>query len=148
MEIERRDAAFAGGVSPVVRAGLVLLGLPQLAIGVWAVASPRGWFTTFPGLGQHWLPAYGGFDSHLASDVGAGFIAIGVFMLLAATWPQRRLSQAALVAYLGYEVPHFVFHLAHDHELAAGAQVANSVVLGLTVVVAVVLLGLTLRPAE
>ena len=34
-----------------VRAGLVLLALPQLAIGVWAIASPSGWFDTFPGAG-------------------------------------------------------------------------------------------------
>ena len=148
MEIESRDAVAADPVSALVRAGLVLLGVPQLAIGVWAVASPRGWFDTFPGLGQHWLPAYGGFDSHLAFDVGSGFIAIGVFMLLAAVWLDRRLVIAALVAYLGYALPHFAFHLAHDHDLAAGAHVANSAVLGVTVAFAIFLLALTLRAAE
>jgi hypothetical protein len=133
---------------PLLRGGLVLLGLPQLAIGVWAIASPHGWFTTFPGLGEHWLPAYGAFDSHLAFDVGAGFIAIGAFMLLAATWLERRLVQTAFVAYLAYALPHFVFHLAHDHDLAAGAHAVNSAVLGLTVLLAVWLLALSLRPAR
>jgi hypothetical protein len=133
--------------SRLLRVGLVLLGLPQLAIGVWALASPRGWFTTFPGLGQHWLPAYGAFDSHLAFDVGAGFVAIGAFMLLAAAWLERRLVQAALVAYLAYAAPHLGFHLANDHDLAAGAHAVNGAVLGLTVLVAVALLALTLRRA-
>src|SRR3954447_3845175 len=57
----------------VLRFGLVVLGLPQLAIGAWALASPSGWFDTFPGAGHHWLPAYGPYNSHLATDVGATF---------------------------------------------------------------------------
>src|SRR5204863_9970299 len=114
--------------SVLIRAGLVILGLPQLAIGVWAIASPHGWFTTFPGDGQHWLPAYGAFDSHLAFDVGAGFLAIGAFMLLAATWLVRRLAQAGLVGYLAYAFLHFVFHLSHDYDLAVGVFAADDVV--------------------
>jgi hypothetical protein len=141
-------AAVGSAREPLLRAGLVLLGLPQLAIGIWAIASPRGWFTTFPGLGQHWLHAYGAFDSHLAFDVGAGFVAIGAFMLLAAVWLERRVVQTALIAYLAYALPHFVFHLAHDHDLAAGAHAANSAVLALTVVLAVALLALSVRPAR
>jgi hypothetical protein len=129
-----------------LRVGLVVLGLPQLAIGVWAIASPHGWFTSFPGDGQHWLPAYGAFDSHLAFDVGAGFVAIGAMLLLAAAWLERRLVQAALVAYLAYAVPHFVFHLANDHDLTTGAHIANDVVLGITLLIAVSLLLLTRRP--
>jgi hypothetical protein len=102
METVTIEKATAGGPSvprpTAARWGLVVLGGPQLAIGVWAVASPRGWFDTFPGGGQHWLPAYGAFDSHLATDVGAGFIAIGLVLLLAALWLERRLVQAALIA--------------------------------------------------
>jgi hypothetical protein len=133
--------------SRLLRVGLVLLGLPQLAIGIWAIASPHGWFTTFPGLGEHWLPAYGAFDSHLAFDVGAGFAAIGSFLLLAAVWLDRRLVAAALVAYLVYAVPHFVFHLANDHDLATGAHIANDVALALSVLLAADLLVLSLRRA-
>src|SRR5436190_23852061 len=106
--IGRVASAGGGGVARpgAMRLGLVLLGLPQLAIGVWAIASPRGWFGTFPGGGEHWLPAYGAFDSHLATDVGAGFIAIGAILLLAALWLERRLVQATSIAYLAYAIPH------------------------------------------
>jgi hypothetical protein len=132
-------------VPRVLRIGLVLLGLPQLAIGVWAIASPHGWFTNFPGDGQHWLPAYGAFDSHLAFDVGAGFVAIGTFMLLAAAWLERRLVQTALLAYLAYAAPHYVFHLVNDHDLATGAHLANDLVIGASVIAALALLWVAFR---
>jgi hypothetical protein len=142
--IEKATAGGRGVPRPgAARWGLVVLGLPQLAIGVWAVASPRGWFNTFPGGGQHWLPAYGAFDSHLATDVGAGFIAIGLVLLLAALWLERRLVQAALIAYLAYALPHLVFHLANDEVLSTGARAANDIVLGALVILALALLGST-----
>ena len=142
--IEKATAGGRGVPRPgAARWGLVVLGLPQLAIGVWAVASPRGWFDTFPGGGQHWLPAYGAFDSHLATDVGAGFIAIGLVLLLAALWLERRLVQAALIAYLAYALPHFVFHLANDEVLSPGAHAASNILLGLLVILALALLGST-----
>ena len=93
-----------------VRAGLVLLALPQLAIGVWAIASPSGWFDTFPGAGRNWLPLYGPFDEHLVTDVGSTFLALGVLLVLAAVWMDRRVVLAATIAYLVYQVPHTIFH--------------------------------------
>ena len=130
----------------VVRAGLFLLGLPQFVLGIWGVFAPRGFFDTFPGGGQHWLPAYGPYDSHLASDVGATFLAIGLLMFLAAWFAERRLAAVALVAYLAYDIPHFVFHLANDHVLDSGAQVANGIALGLSVAAAIALLAMLSRP--
>jgi hypothetical protein len=130
----------------LLRAGLVVLGLPQLAIGVWALASPRGWFDSFPGGGHHWLPAYGPYNAHLATDVGATFVAIGVVVLLAALWLERRLVQAALLGYLAYEIPHFVYHLGADHHLSSGDHVTSDISLGLTLVLALALLALTRGP--
>src|SRR5262245_36379330 len=100
----QRAGVGAGRVPGALRVGLVILGLPQAAIGIWALVSPHGWFDTFPGGGHNWLPAYGPYNSHLATDVGAAFLAIGVVMLLAALWLGRRLVQAALIGYLAYEV--------------------------------------------
>jgi alkylhydroperoxidase family enzyme len=129
----------------ILRAGLVLLGLPQLAIGLWALISPSGWYGTFPGFGREWLPAYGSFDEHLATDVGATFLAIGVLMLLAALWLDRRVVQAALVAYLAFEIPHFAFHLGADDVLPTGDRIASWVALALTVALASLLLALARR---
>ncbi len=116
-----------------VRAGLLVLAFPQLAIGVWALVSPSGWYGTFPGAGKHWLPLYGSFDSHLATDVGSTFLALGVLLVLAAIWMDRRLVLAAAIAYLVYQVPHTIFHWANDSVLASGDQIANGIALGLSV---------------
>ena len=130
-----------------LRLGLLVLGVPQFLIGAWALISPHGWFDTFPGAGHHWLPAYGPYNAHLATDVGATFVAIGLILGLAALWLERRVVQLALVGYLAYAIPHVIYHLANDHDLGGGDQVANGITLVLSVVLALVLLSLTRRPA-
>jgi hypothetical protein len=142
----RRMAAERPQRPGLVRLGLVLLGLPQLAIGLWALISPSGWYETFPGAGHHWLPAFGSFDEHMASDVGAALFALGLLLLLAALWLERRVVQAALIGYLAFEIPHFAFHLGADDVLATGDRIASGITLALTVVVSGLLLALTRRP--
>jgi hypothetical protein len=102
----------------------------NLAIGVWALAAPGDWFETFPGAGRHWLPLFGPYNEHLAIDVGAAFLAIGVLLVLAAIWMERRLVQAAAIAYLVYQTPHTVYHLASDDPMSTGDEVLNGVLLG------------------
>jgi alkylhydroperoxidase family enzyme len=131
----------------VLRAGLVSLGIPQLALGIWALVSPSGFYGTFPVVaGQHWLPAYGPYDSHLVTDVGSTFLAIGLLMLFAAWFLERRVVGIALVVYLAYAIPHFIFHLRNDDVLSSGSQVVNGAALGLAALSALALLGLLLRP--
>ncbi len=130
----------------LMRAGLVALGIPQLALGIWALISPTGFYGTFPVIaGQHWLPSYGPYDSHLVTDVGSTFLAIGLLMLLAAIFLERRLAQVALVAYLAYGIPHFIFHVTNDDVLSSGARAVNGASLGLGLLSALALLGLVSR---
>jgi hypothetical protein len=131
-----------------LRVGLIVLGLPQLAIGVWALASTRGWFDTFPGGGQHWLGAYGPYNAHLAIDVGASFAAIGVILLIAAWTLNRLVVIVALVGYLVYDLPHLVYHLGADHRLSTSGHIESDVSLGLSVLLALALLPLTRRPTS
>jgi hypothetical protein len=142
-----RTGAPLRGSRSIIRVGLAVLALPQALIGLWALLAPRDWFDTFPGAGHHWLPAYGAYNEHLATDVGDTFIALGLLLLGAALYLERRLVQVALVAYLAYEVPHLVYHLGADDALSSGDQVASAVTLALTVVLAIALLVLTRRPA-
>ena len=130
----------------LLRAFLILLALPQVLIGVWGLVDPAGWFSTFPGFGREWLPAFGPFDEHLARDTASAFLGIGVLLLLAAVWLDRRVVLAAGVVYLVYQVPHFVFHLVDDGNLATGDYVVNGILLGLGVFTALALFELS-RPA-
>jgi alkylhydroperoxidase family enzyme len=129
----------------IIRVGLLLLGLPQALIGLWALVAPMDWFETFPGAGHSWLPAYGAYNEHLAIDVGGTFVAIGLVLVLAAVYLERRLVQVALIAYLVFEIPHFVYHLGADYRLSSGDQIASATTLALTVLLALALLALTRR---
>src|SRR5918994_2332280 len=145
------DEAFHEGTEgltgrrAIIRVGLLLLGLPQALIGLWALVAPRDWFETFPGAGHSWLPAYGAYNEHLATDVGGTFVAIGLVLVLAAVYLERRLVQVALIAYLVFEIPHFVYHLGADDRLSSGDQIASATTLALTVLLALALLALTRR---
>ena len=103
-----------------MRLGLLLLGIPQAGIGLWAIADPTAWFDTFPGGGHNWLPEFGPFNEHLAVDAGAGLFAAGVVAIAAAVMLERRVVQIAMVAFLAWSIPHALWHLtALDEALAA-----------------------------
>jgi alkylhydroperoxidase family enzyme len=138
-----RISAGAGSKGRILRVGLLLLSVPQLAIGAWALFAPRDWFESFPGGGNEWLPLYGPFDEHLVNDVGSTFVAIGLVLIVAAVWLDRRAVQLALVAYLAYQIPHFVYHLGADDALSNPDRVVNGVALGAAVAAAAALLVLT-----
>ncbi|MEO6470447.1 MAG: hypothetical protein ABIR57_01370 [Aeromicrobium sp.] len=116
-----------------LRIGLIALGLPQAAIGVWALASAKGWFDSFPGAGRQWLGDYGPYNQHLATDVGATFVAIGALLIIAAWLLDHRTVVIALVVYLIYAIPHALFHLIHDDVLSSGDRIFDGAVLTLTV---------------
>ena len=148
MAATQRIGTGRGEWGRVVRLGLILIGAPQLAIGLWALISPSGWYESFPGAGNHWLPLYGSYDEHLATDVGATFVALGLALIIAAIWLDRRAVQLALIAYLAYALPHFAYHLGADSALGGGDRIVNGIAIGLAVATALMLLGLTLRPAR
>ncbi len=90
---------------PILRWGLVILGIPNLLNGFHALLDPRGWFD-FYGVG-----GLGGFNDHLVRDLGEAFIATSALLLLAALWLDRRVIYAALTTWLIFNVPHLVNHL-------------------------------------
>src|SRR3954451_4832762 len=74
----RQPSPSAARVALPWRLLLMLVGLLDAATGLWALADPRGWFDKFPGFGHHLVSGQGGaFNEHLASDAGAGFLAVG-----------------------------------------------------------------------
>ncbi|MCU1487866.1 MAG: hypothetical protein JWN67_4612 [Actinomycetia bacterium] len=98
----------------VTRIGLAYLALTELVPGVWGVLDPEGFFRNFPGFGRHWVAVEPPYNHHLVVDAASGFLAIGVALLLALVWRERRVRQLALVTYLAGTVPHAAYHLTHE----------------------------------
>ena len=139
-----------GKVDPKVRIGLAVLGAFQLAVGLWAVLDPAGWFREFPGFGDRLVAAAGGpFNEHLATDAGAAFLATGVGLVVAAVVATRSGALIALAAQLAFAIPHFVFHLLNPSGSAgSSANVLGLVSLGITVGFPALLLWWNRVPAE
>jgi hypothetical protein len=130
----------------VVRAGLVLLALGQAGPALWALLAPAGFYATFPGGGHHWVAAMPPYNHHLVTDYGSAYLGLSVMAALAAVFLERRLVQVALVSWAVSALPHLAFHVANP---AKADNVANDVVLGLSVFTPLVLLALlrAQRPA-
>jgi hypothetical protein len=122
------------------RLALLLLGVPQAGIGLWALIAPQGWYDSFPGAGRHWLPAFGPYNEHFAVDAGAGLFAAGALAILAAIWLERRVVQVAMVGFLAWSVPHAIWHLTALDALGTTDNAINVTLLAVTVALPVILL--------
>ena len=128
-----------------LRGGLVLLAVAPALVGIWATASPRGFYDTFPGAGHHWVSAVGAYDEHLVRDVGALYLGSLVLLAFAWAWLDRRLVQAALVSYAVAAVPHLAYHTTALDGFSTGDAVAEIATLAFNVVLPLGLLAAT-RP--
>jgi hypothetical protein len=106
-----------------VRAVMIApLATPQLVIGVWALVAARNWYDTFPGVEPHLISGEPPFNQHLATDVGAGFFATGVALLIAGILARRSAVYVALAASAAFTVPHVLYHATHDAPALTTAQ--------------------------
>lgn len=112
---------------PLLRAGLILLGVLHLSWGIPAVLAPRWFFDHFPGFGQAWTAAYPPYNAHLMTDVGAAFLTLGALLVAAAWLADRRVTRVVLAGVLLFSTVHLAFHLGH-HGALAGAGLAASLV--------------------
>lgn len=128
----------------VLRAGLGILALVEIGLGMWTQFFPESFYRDFPTVGL--TPP---FSEHLMRDFGGATLGLAVVLAAAAWWLERRLVCVALIAYLVFAVPHFLFHLAHLHDASAGEVSFLMVSLGGSVLLPGVLLALvprTLKP--
>jgi hypothetical protein len=111
-----------------VRLGVaVTLAGPQLLIGLWAVTAPDNWFRNFPGFDPRLVAAEPPYNQHLASDAGAGFLATGIVLLVAAIWGNRAAVLTALLAYAAFAVPHVLYHATNPAEALTGFEDVTNV---------------------
>ena len=126
-----------------IRLGLVLLGLPQLVIGVYALFFSRDFFRDFP-FGRSWAEL-GPYNEHLVTDVGALFCAIGVIALYGAARVDRRLSQAVALGWIVFTVPHLIFHVRETQGLETVDVVAQVAVFAIQLLIALYVLSASRR---
>ena len=130
----------------VVRVLLVLIAVPSVLVGAWALLAPRSFYDDFPGGGRHWVSADGPYNEHLVRDVGSLNLALVVVVVAAAIVLTRTLVRTAAVATLVYAIPHFAYHAAHTDLYETSDSVATLFSLGLAVVLPIILLVVVSRP--
>lgn len=131
-----------------LRAGLLVLAGPPLVVGAWALFAPRSFFEDFPAAGRHWVSALGPYNEHLARDVGALNLALGLLLALAAVLLGKTLVRATLAAWLVYAVPHLLFHLSEYGALSPLDDLVNAGGLTLAVLLPLLLLIVSSRAGQ
>jgi hypothetical protein len=124
----------------VIRAALVALAVVAVSAGVWASVSPRAFYDNYPGLGHAWVAADGPYNEHLIRDFGALNLALAVVTIVAAVTLGRAVVIAAALAWLVFQVPHFVYHLRHLDVFDTADKAAVVVGLAAAVVLPIVIL--------
>lgn len=126
----------------LVRLGLIVLGVPNLINGLYALLAPRSWFDTFS------VGDVGGYNDHLVRDVGEAFIATSALLLLAAVWMERRAIYVAIAGWLFFNVPHLVNHIFERDTLSLGNYLGVIAILSFNVGLALILLAITRKQAQ
>lgn len=108
-----------------IRGLLLALGIPQVLVGLQALADSHGWYEGFP-FGRGWVAALPPYNQHLIVDVGALFVGLGVLMVVAGVVLERRLVKTAVAVWLLYAVPHFAFHMTRLDPYGTADAVASA----------------------
>lgn len=117
-----------------VRVGLGILAALQGVVGVWALLAPVSFYNSFPVAGHAWVSMLPPYNEHLIRDVGEFSLALAVVLAAAAVLGQRLLSVVAICALAVYAVPHAVYHALHLEGFPTADAVAQTLGIGLHLV--------------
>jgi hypothetical protein len=104
--------------------------------GVPATLAPRTFYDDFPA-GLSWVDKLPPYNQHLVSDVGEFYLAFTVLFVWAAVSLRRALVVPLCTAWIVVALVHFGYHLAHLDGFDAGDAIAQTVSLGLLLVLPV-----------
>jgi len=124
---------------------LGVLAATQFLVGLWSLAAPASFYDDFPYGGTPWVALLPPYNEHLVRDHGAGTLALGVALALAAWWLDRRVVITAVAAFLTFTVPHTVFHSLHLAHFPLADAVAQQAGFAVEIVLAVAVLVLVTR---
>lgn len=128
-----------------LRFGLGILTVGPAVTGVWALAAPRSFFDDFPWPGLAWVSEFPRYSEHLVRDVGAFNLAFAVLLLWSAIGLDRTVVRVALVGWIVFAIPHFVFHVLHLDRYDSMQAIGQMTVLGLGVLLPLLLLSINAR---
>jgi len=131
-----------------VRVLLGVLAAAQFVVGLWALLLPQAFYDAFPYGGTPWVALLPPYNEHLVRDHGAGTLALGVALALAAWWLDRRLVIATVAAFLTFSVPHAVFHSLHLEHFPLADAVAQQAAFVAEIALAVAVLVLVARDRQ
>ena len=131
-----------------LRLPLLLLAASTFGGSLWALPFPRSFYDDFPIPGWGWVSALGPYNEHLVRDYGAMNLALGVLLISAALFLDRRLVQVALLTYLAFAAPHLLFHVTQIHHFSALHNALQLGTLGFLAALPPVLLALSRRDFE
>lgn len=123
-----------------IRFGLLALAIGQVGSGLWALVAPRSFYDDFPGGGRSWVSPLGPYNEHMTIDYGSLSLGIVIVVAAAAVILERRLVLIAIAGYLGWSLPHFLWHMANLGPYDTTDSVLNVITLTLTVVVPLALI--------
>ena len=129
----------------MIRFGLILLAVSQGAAGLIQLFAPKFFYDDFPTSATPWVSLLPPYNEHLMRDVGALTLAYVLVLTTAAIWPEPKLVRVALAANLMFTVPHFVFHATHLGHYPTGSAIAQTITLGLAVLIPATLLVLSVK---
>jgi hypothetical protein len=109
----------------LARVALLVAAVAQAEIGIWGLIAPHSLFTTYPGLGHHWVSALGPYNEHLLRDYAAAELGFAVLLAAAAISFERRLVLVAAVAFLAATLPHLAYHLTTTDSFSSGDNVGS-----------------------
>jgi hypothetical protein len=122
--------------TPFRRVVLAIAAAFGLFVGIWAQFFPDGFYSSFPGLGFHWVSENGAFDEHLIRDIGGLYLGLSAITLVAMF---ARTAETGRLAGLGWSVfglLHLGFHVTHlvgdaGNRVAAVASLSIAALAGL-----------------
>lgn len=129
----------------MIRTGLIFLAVAQGAAGLIQLFAPKFFYDDFPTSATPWVSLLPPYNEHLMRDVGALTLAYVLVLTAAAIWPEPKLVRVALAANLMFTVPHFIFHATHLDHYPTGSAIAQTITLGLAVLLPTALLILSAK---
>ena len=119
---------------------LAALAVSAAVVGGWALVSPHGFYTSFPGFGRHWVSSDGPYNEHLVLDVAGFYLGFLVLTIAAMGAKTAAVTRAAGAAWSVFSVVHLAYHASHLDHLSNGDSVLEVGSLAATLVLAIALL--------